>query len=64
VEDQEILRLSGWEELTPRELAKALGISQVAARSRLHRARQRLRTALRREAEPDDAPALCLQEAR
>lgn len=39
-EDQEILRLSGWEELTPGEIATVLGISQVAARSRLHRARQ------------------------
>jgi RNA polymerase sigma-70 factor (ECF subfamily) len=64
LEDQEILRLSGWEELTPREIATVFGISQVAARSRLHRARQRLRAALRREAEPEDAPALCLQEAR
>ncbi|HJS97259.1 MAG TPA: sigma-70 family RNA polymerase sigma factor, partial [Solirubrobacteraceae bacterium] len=48
-EDQEILRLCGWEELTPREIATVLGISHVAARSRLHRARQRLRAALRRE---------------
>lgn len=64
VEDQEILRLAGWEELAPREVATVLGISQVAARSRLHRARQRLRAALRHDAEPEDAPALCLQEAR
>jgi RNA polymerase sigma-70 factor (ECF subfamily) len=65
-EDQEILRLCGWEELTPREIATVLGISHVAARSRLHRARQRLRAALRSDpdTDPENAGALCLQEAR
>jgi predicted DNA-binding protein (UPF0251 family) len=44
-EDQEILRLAGWEELTSGEIATVLGISPIAARSRLHRARRRLRAA-------------------
>lgn len=45
-EDREVLRLSAWEELSPSEAATVLGISAVAARSRLHRARRRLRRAL------------------
>ncbi|MGH9169741.1 MAG: RNA polymerase sigma factor [Acidimicrobiales bacterium] len=40
--DQEILRLSAWEELNSREGAEALGCSQAAYRVRLHRARRRL----------------------
>jgi RNA polymerase sigma-70 factor (ECF subfamily) len=63
-EDQEILRLCGWEELTPREIATVLGISHVAARSRLHRARRRLRVALGPDPEPEDSGGLRLQEAR
>jgi RNA polymerase sigma-70 factor (ECF subfamily) len=47
-EDREVLRLSAWEELSPSELAAVLGISAVAARSRLHRARRRLRRELER----------------
>jgi RNA polymerase sigma-70 factor (ECF subfamily) len=62
-EDQEILRLCGWEELTPEQIAKVLGISQIAARSRLHRARHRLRAALQRAPEPDQRNMLSLQEA-
>lgn len=63
-EDREILRLAGWEELTPREIATVLGIGQVAARSRLHRARRRLREALELAPEPEDLNSVCLQEAR
>jgi RNA polymerase sigma factor (sigma-70 family) len=63
-EDQEILRLHGWEELTPGEIAAVLGISGVAARSRLHRARRRLRAALQREPGLEDHSALLLQEAQ
>jgi RNA polymerase sigma-70 factor (ECF subfamily) len=63
LEDQEILRLCGWEELTPQDIAKVLGISHVAARSRLHRARHRLRGALERTREPEDSDLLSLQEA-
>lgn len=45
-EDREVLLLAGWEELAPREIARVLGISTVATRSRLHRARRRLRAAM------------------
>jgi RNA polymerase sigma-70 factor (ECF subfamily) len=62
-EDREILRLSGWEELSPSEIATVLGISQIAARSRLHRARHRLRSALQRVPEFEQTNAFCLQEA-
>jgi RNA polymerase sigma factor (sigma-70 family) len=44
--DRELLMLIGWEELTPTEAALALGISPRAARTRLHRARRRLRARL------------------
>ena len=64
LEDQEILRLCGWEELTPGEIATVLGISQVAARSRLHSARRRMRGALERVSESDDPDPFSLQEAR
>jgi RNA polymerase sigma-70 factor (ECF subfamily) len=42
-EDRELLLLVAWEGLSPNEVAKVLGISSLAARSRLHRARRRLR---------------------
>jgi RNA polymerase sigma-70 factor (ECF subfamily) len=38
--------LVGWEELTPAQAARVLGITSLAARSRLHRARRRLRERL------------------
>jgi RNA polymerase sigma-70 factor (ECF subfamily) len=44
--DRELLMLIGWEELTPSEAARALGITPFAARTRLHRARRRLRARL------------------
>lgn len=44
--DEELLRLNAWEGLEPSEAARVLGISSVAARSRLHRARRRLRLVL------------------
>jgi RNA polymerase sigma-70 factor (ECF subfamily) len=40
--DRELLALSVWEELSPAEIASVLGITPVAARVRLHRARRRL----------------------
>ncbi len=43
-EDRELLLLVSWEGLSPGEAARVLGISSLAARSRLHRARRRLRT--------------------
>jgi RNA polymerase sigma-70 factor (ECF subfamily) len=47
--DRELLRLVAWEELTPAQAARVLGISALAARSRLHRARRRLQTLLGKE---------------
>ncbi len=44
--DRELLMLIGWEELTPAEAARVLEISPLAARTRLHRARRRLRSLL------------------
>jgi RNA polymerase sigma-70 factor (ECF subfamily) len=60
--DQEILRLAAWEELTPQAIASVLGITAIAARSRLHRARNRLRTALIQETEVSDLNPLNVQE--
>ncbi|MGH8963553.1 MAG: RNA polymerase sigma factor [Jatrophihabitantaceae bacterium] len=51
--ERELLLLVAWEGLTPTEAAQALGISQGAARIRLHRARQRALHALL-PAQPDD----------
>lgn len=45
--DREIFLLVAWEGLTPTEAAEALGLTPVAARSRLHRARMHAQTALR-----------------
>jgi RNA polymerase sigma factor (sigma-70 family) len=42
----EVLLLVAWEQLTPADAAKVLGIPQGTARSRLHRARATLRRAL------------------
>lgn len=42
-EDRELLLLVSWEGLAPGEAARVLGISALAARSRLHRARRKLR---------------------
>jgi RNA polymerase sigma factor (sigma-70 family) len=44
--DRELLMLVGMEELTPSEAARVLGVSSVTARTRLHRARRRLRALL------------------
>lgn len=48
--DREVLTLSVWEQLAPREIATILGISDQAVRTRLSRARGRLRTLLRHDA--------------
>ena len=56
--DREILRLTAWEELTPQECAIVLGCSAVTARSRLHRARRRLKEQLADHVRPSaDGPA-------
>jgi RNA polymerase sigma factor (sigma-70 family) len=45
-DDRELLLLVGWEELGPAQAARVVGGSVVAVRSRLHRARRRLRAAM------------------
>jgi RNA polymerase sigma factor (sigma-70 family) len=50
--DRELLLLVAWECLTPAEAAAALGITAVAARSRLHRARRRAMKALQNSRVP------------
>jgi RNA polymerase sigma factor (sigma-70 family) len=45
-EERELLLLVAWDELSPGEAAQVLGLSQLATRSRLHRARRRLRALL------------------
>jgi RNA polymerase sigma-70 factor (ECF subfamily) len=44
--DRELLLLVGWEGLAPAQVARVVGGSAVAVRSRLHRARGRLRVAM------------------
>lgn len=51
--DREALLLTAWEELTPKEAARALGIKAGAFRVRLLRARRRVEAKL---AEPTTAP--------
>src|SRR4051794_11750177 len=64
-EDRELLLLVSWEELSPAEAARALGVSSLAARSRLHRARRRLRTLLEQgESGAGQSPELDMEEAR
>jgi len=46
--EQEVLRLTEWEQLTPAEAAVVLGCSPAALRVRLHRARRRLAAELQR----------------
>ena len=41
--DREVLTLTVWEELEPREIAQVLGVSAQTVRTRLSRARGRLR---------------------
>ena len=65
VEGRELLRLVSWEGLSPGEAAKVLEISSLAARSRLHRARRRLRTLMEvGESTGRPSPELDMEEAR
>ena len=59
--DREALLLVAWEDLTPSQAARALGINPAAFRVRLLRARRRLRASL---AEPtaDDRPPAALSQ--
>ena len=64
-DDRELLLLISWEELSPGEAARVLGISSLAARSRLHRARRRLRALLeQRDSAASRGPELDLEDAR
>jgi RNA polymerase sigma-70 factor (ECF subfamily) len=56
-DDQEILRLVGWEQLSLREAGLVLGCGMTTAKVRLHRARRRLRDALADRSEPASTPA-------
>ena len=59
--DKEVLRLVAWEGMTDaRAIGLVLGLSPTAVRTRVHRARRRLRTLLN---EPDAAPAEIRQPA-
>jgi RNA polymerase sigma-70 factor (ECF subfamily) len=62
--DRELLTLIGWEELTPTEAAQALGISPVVARTRLHRARRRLRARLAEQSPNSCNAEIGVEEAR
>ncbi|AGL19054.1 RNA polymerase sigma factor [Actinoplanes sp. N902-109] len=58
--DREVLTLTVWEGLPPREVAGVLGLSAAAVRTRLSRARARLRELIGADA----APILTLQEEK
>jgi RNA polymerase sigma factor (sigma-70 family) len=47
-QDREVLLLANWEGLTPAEIGAVLGVPGATARTRLHRARGRLRAELER----------------
>ncbi|MFI7049786.1 RNA polymerase sigma factor [Streptosporangium sandarakinum] len=47
--DREVLALASWEELTSEQIAKVVGCTAIAARTRLHRARKRLAATLERQ---------------
>ena len=54
-DDQEILRLAAWDDLTGPEIAEVLDITLAATQQRLSRAKRRLATALTAlDGEPDD----------
>jgi RNA polymerase sigma-70 factor (ECF subfamily) len=52
-DDRELVRLWAWEELAPREIAVALGITPNAASIRIHRAKGRLAEAVTRKNRSD-----------
>jgi RNA polymerase sigma-70 factor (ECF subfamily) len=62
--DRELLMLVGWEELTPSQAARVLGISAMTARTRLHRARRRLRLRLSDDANQRQASEVEVGEAQ
>ena len=50
--DREVVLLIAWEELSPAEAARSMGISAATFRVRLHRARRRLKRLLEESADP------------
>jgi RNA polymerase sigma-70 factor (ECF subfamily) len=54
VEEREVLLLTAWAELTPAEIAVALDVPVATVRTRLHRARARLRTKLADQTKIDE----------
>ncbi|TCC66422.1 RNA polymerase sigma factor [Kribbella pittospori] len=67
--DRELIMLTGWDGLDPREAAVVLGVPARTVRTRLHRARSRLRAAIGDVASADghvrdDQHAQAVQEER
>jgi RNA polymerase sigma factor (sigma-70 family) len=62
-DDRELLLLVAWDDLTPSQAAHALGISPVALRVRLYRARRRFERALDRPPGPNHAHTLEMESA-
>jgi RNA polymerase sigma-70 factor (ECF subfamily) len=62
--DRELLMLVAMEELSPSEAARVLGVSTMAARTRLHRARRRLRARLSEQSEEAKRNEIEMGEAR
>jgi RNA polymerase sigma-70 factor, ECF subfamily len=56
--DRELLTLSAWEGLTPREIAAVVGMSPNRVRVRLHRARAKIRAQLGRAGVPEPDAAV------
>jgi RNA polymerase sigma-70 factor (ECF subfamily) len=50
--DRDLILLVAWDELTPSEAGQVLGLRPVTARSRLHRARQRMRALVEESTAP------------
>ena len=59
--DREVVELTAWEGLDTREVADVLGITPVAARARLSRARRRLRELLGHDPVPAGAATRTIQ---
>lgn len=56
--DRELVLLVAWDELSPAQAGSVLGLTPVAARSRLHRARARLATRLQIDHRPPTVPSV------
>ncbi|RFU39257.1 RNA polymerase sigma factor, partial [Actinomadura logoneensis] len=62
-DDREVLILTAWQGLAPRDAARVLGCSKTAFRVRLHRARRRLQQAIEQD-EPGQRPATAAPRQR